>query len=97
MFEFLAFTCMCESAGVFGTFWKSCCLSSLRPHEQVTALINKKADAHIPNYSSLPTQLICQLQNVSMHACNCRNKCNTYSNDITATESVKGKGCIFTT
>ncbi|KAK1410605.1 hypothetical protein QVD17_37142 [Tagetes erecta] len=36
--------------------------------EQVTATTNKEVDAHIPNYPSLPPQLICQLHNVTMHA-----------------------------
>ncbi|KAJ7520992.1 hypothetical protein O6H91_19G033300 [Diphasiastrum complanatum] len=36
--------------------------------EQVTALTKKEADAHIPNYSNLPSQLICQLHNVTLHA-----------------------------
>ncbi|XP_073060738.1 auxin response factor 8-like isoform X2 [Primulina eburnea] len=36
--------------------------------EQVAATTNKEIDAHIPNYPSLPAQLICQLHNVTMHA-----------------------------
>ncbi|XP_052182158.1 auxin response factor 6-like [Diospyros lotus] len=36
--------------------------------EQVAASTNKEVDAHIPNYPSLPPQLICQLHNVAMHA-----------------------------
>ncbi|GLU03968.1 hypothetical protein SLE2022_211370 [Rubroshorea leprosula] len=36
--------------------------------EQVAASTNKEIDAHIPNYPSLPPQLICQLHNVTMHA-----------------------------
>ncbi|XP_071693050.1 auxin response factor 8-like isoform X2 [Rutidosis leptorrhynchoides] len=36
--------------------------------EQVAATTNKEMDAHIPNYPSLPPQLICQLHNVTMHA-----------------------------
>ncbi|GFY88828.1 auxin response factor 6 [Actinidia rufa] len=36
--------------------------------EQVAASTHKEVDAHIPNYSSLPPQLICQLHNVTMHA-----------------------------
>ncbi|XP_020275116.1 auxin response factor 17 isoform X2 [Asparagus officinalis] len=36
--------------------------------EQVSASTNKEIDAHIPNYPSLPPQLICQLHNVTMHA-----------------------------
>ncbi|XP_075498320.1 auxin response factor 8-like isoform X2 [Primulina tabacum] len=36
--------------------------------EQVSATTNKEIDAHIPNYPSLPAQLICQLHNVTMHA-----------------------------
>ncbi|XP_057955113.1 auxin response factor 6-like [Malania oleifera] len=36
--------------------------------EQVAASTNKEVDAHIPNYPSLPSQLICQLHNVTMHA-----------------------------
>ncbi|KAH8483109.1 hypothetical protein H0E87_027749 [Populus deltoides] len=35
--------------------------------EQVAATTNKEVDAHIPNYPSLPPQLICQLHNVTMH------------------------------
>ncbi|XP_052194954.1 auxin response factor 8 isoform X2 [Diospyros lotus] len=36
--------------------------------EQVAATTNKEVDAQIPNYPSLPPQLICQLHNVTMHA-----------------------------
>ncbi|KAM5587579.1 auxin response factor 6 [Rosa sericea] len=36
--------------------------------EQVAASTNKEVDSHIPNYPSLPPQLICQLHNVTMHA-----------------------------
>ncbi|KAL5811945.1 hypothetical protein ACOSQ3_026895 [Xanthoceras sorbifolium] len=36
--------------------------------EQVAATTNKEVDCHIPNYPSLPPQLICQLHNVTMHA-----------------------------
>ncbi|KAK3028686.1 hypothetical protein RJ639_038065 [Escallonia herrerae] len=36
--------------------------------EQVASSTNKEVDAHIPNYPSLPAQLICQLHNVTMHA-----------------------------
>ncbi|CAA2968416.1 auxin response factor 8-like [Olea europaea subsp. europaea] len=36
--------------------------------EQVAATTNKEVDAHIPNYPSLPPQLLCQLHNVTMHA-----------------------------
>ncbi|XP_071740110.1 auxin response factor 8-like isoform X1 [Rutidosis leptorrhynchoides] len=36
--------------------------------EQVSATTNKEVDAHIPNYPTLPPQLICQLHNVTMHA-----------------------------
>ncbi|XP_010551627.1 PREDICTED: auxin response factor 8-like isoform X2 [Tarenaya hassleriana] len=36
--------------------------------EQVAATTNKEVDGHIPNYPSLPPQLICQLHNVTMHA-----------------------------
>ncbi|CAN1351946.1 Auxin response factor 6 [Linum perenne] len=36
--------------------------------EQVAASTNKEVDAHIPNYPSLPPQLICQLHNVTMHS-----------------------------
>ncbi|XP_078432531.1 auxin response factor 17-like isoform X2 [Wolffia australiana] len=36
--------------------------------EQVAASTNKEADSHIPNYPSLPPQLICQLHDVTMHA-----------------------------
>ncbi|KAL0305462.1 UNVERIFIED_CONTAM: Auxin response factor 6 [Sesamum radiatum] len=34
----------------------------------VAASTNKEVDAQIPNYPSLPPQLICQLHNVTMHA-----------------------------
>ncbi|KAJ1422505.1 Auxin response factor 8 [Sesbania bispinosa] len=36
--------------------------------EQVAATTNREVDGHIPNYPSLPPQLICQLHNVH-HAC----------------------------
>ncbi|KAI6703406.1 hypothetical protein NL676_012542 [Syzygium grande] len=36
--------------------------------EQVAASTNQEVDAQIPNYPSLPPQLICQLHNVTMHA-----------------------------
>uniref|UniRef100_A0A6N2MZX3 Auxin response factor n=2 Tax=Salix viminalis TaxID=40686 RepID=A0A6N2MZX3_SALVM len=36
--------------------------------EQVAASTNKEVDARIPNYPSLPPQLVCQLHNVTMHA-----------------------------
>lgn len=36
--------------------------------EQVSATTNKEIDGHIPNYPSLPPQLMCQLHNVTMHA-----------------------------
>ncbi|XP_043695422.1 auxin response factor 12-like [Telopea speciosissima] len=36
--------------------------------EQVAASTNKEVDGHIPNYPSLPAQLICQLHDVTMHA-----------------------------
>ncbi|KAJ1703920.1 hypothetical protein LUZ63_003699 [Rhynchospora breviuscula] len=36
--------------------------------EQVSASTNKEIDMQIPNYPSLPPQLICQLHNVTMHA-----------------------------
>ncbi|KAE8722938.1 Auxin response factor 17 [Hibiscus syriacus] len=36
--------------------------------EQVAATTNKEVDGHIPNYPSLPPQLLCQLHNVTMHA-----------------------------
>ncbi|BAT88165.1 hypothetical protein VIGAN_05161100 [Vigna angularis var. angularis] len=36
--------------------------------EQVAATTNREIDGHIPNYPSLPPQLICQLHNVTMHA-----------------------------
>ncbi|XP_057525940.1 auxin response factor 6-like [Amaranthus tricolor] len=36
--------------------------------EQVAASTNKEIDAHIPNYPSLPPQLVCQLHDVTMHA-----------------------------
>ncbi|WVY93090.1 hypothetical protein V8G54_032178 [Vigna mungo] len=35
--------------------------------EQVAATTNREIDGHIPNYPSLPPQLICQLHNVTMH------------------------------
>nr|KYP48374.1 Auxin response factor 8 [Cajanus cajan] len=35
--------------------------------EQVAATTNREVDGHIPNYPSLPPQLICQLHNVTMH------------------------------
>lgn len=34
---------------------------------QVAVSTNKEVDAHIPNYPSLPPQLICQLHNLTMH------------------------------
>ncbi|XWS41030.1 hypothetical protein CRYUN_Cryun17cG0046000 [Craigia yunnanensis] len=37
-------------------------------NRQVAASTNREVDAHIPNYPSLPPQLICQLHNVTMHA-----------------------------
>ncbi|XP_065030744.1 auxin response factor 17-like isoform X1 [Musa acuminata AAA Group] len=36
--------------------------------EQVAASTNKEINSQIPNYPSLPPQLICQLHNVTMHA-----------------------------
>ncbi|KAL1833990.1 hypothetical protein ACET3Z_003641 [Daucus carota] len=36
--------------------------------EQVAASTNREVDCHIPNYPSLPPQLICQLHNLTMHA-----------------------------
>ncbi|KAG4989558.1 hypothetical protein JHK84_032114 [Glycine max] len=36
--------------------------------EQVAATTNREIDGHIPNYPSLPPQLICQLHNITMHA-----------------------------
>ncbi|XP_010908226.1 auxin response factor 12 [Elaeis guineensis] len=36
--------------------------------EQVAASTNRDVQGHIPNYPSLPPQLICQLHNVTMHA-----------------------------
>ncbi|CAI9782169.1 unnamed protein product [Fraxinus pennsylvanica] len=36
--------------------------------EQVAVSTNKEVDAQIPNYPSLPPQLICQLHNATMHA-----------------------------
>ncbi|KAM2761342.1 hypothetical protein COP1_025817 [Malus domestica] len=36
--------------------------------DQVAATTNKQIDAHLPNYPSLPPQLICQLHNITMHA-----------------------------
>ncbi|KAL5164295.1 Auxin response factor 8 [Glycine soja] len=35
---------------------------------KVAATTNREIDGHIPNYPSLPPQLICQLHNVTMHA-----------------------------
>ena len=35
--------------------------------EQVAVSTNKEVDAQMPNYQSLPAQLICQLHNVTMH------------------------------
>ncbi|KAH1226298.1 Auxin response factor 8 [Glycine max] len=35
--------------------------------EQVAATTNREIDGHIPNYPSLPPQLICQLHNITMH------------------------------
>ncbi|KAK1261419.1 Auxin response factor 12 [Acorus gramineus] len=35
---------------------------------KVAASTNKEVEGHIPNYPSLPPQLICQLHNVTMHA-----------------------------
>ena len=34
---------------------------------QVAVSTNKEVDGQIPNYPSLPPQLICQLHNVTMH------------------------------
>lgn len=34
---------------------------------KVSASTNKEIDAQIPNYPSLPPQLICQLHNLTMH------------------------------
>ncbi|KAL5175210.1 Auxin response factor 6 [Glycine soja] len=36
--------------------------------EQVAVSTNREVDGHIPNYPSLPPQLICQLHNLTMHA-----------------------------
>lgn len=36
---------------------------------QVAVSTNKEVDAQMPNYQSLPAQLICQLHNVTMHVC----------------------------
>ncbi|KAJ6840462.1 auxin response factor 11 [Iris pallida] len=36
--------------------------------EQVTASARKTADSHIPNYPNLPSQLLCQVYNVTLHA-----------------------------
>ncbi|XP_021745224.1 auxin response factor 8-like isoform X1 [Chenopodium quinoa] len=36
--------------------------------EQVAATTNRDIDGQIPNYPSLPAQLVCQLHNVTMHA-----------------------------
>ncbi len=34
---------------------------------QVAASTQKEADAHIPNYPSLPSRLVCLLENVTLH------------------------------
>ncbi|MCH89391.1 auxin response factor 6-like, partial [Trifolium medium] len=34
----------------------------------VAVSTNKEVDGHIPNYPSLPPQLVCQLHNLTMHA-----------------------------
>lgn len=57
----------------------------IRNWTQVAATTNKEVDGHIPNYPSLPPQLICQLHNVTMHVglyriwycnhCNCNCGC----------------------
>ncbi|KAH9305874.1 hypothetical protein KI387_010278, partial [Taxus chinensis] len=36
--------------------------------EQVAASMAKESDGHIPNYPNLPSKLICQLHNVTLHA-----------------------------
>ncbi|KAK7246918.1 hypothetical protein RIF29_41789 [Crotalaria pallida] len=36
--------------------------------EHVAASTNREVDGHMPNYPSLPPQLVCQLHNVTMHA-----------------------------
>eukprot|EP00252_Welwitschia_mirabilis_P016032 TRINITY_DN354_c0_g1_i14.p1 TRINITY_DN354_c0_g1~~TRINITY_DN354_c0_g1_i14.p1 ORF type:complete len:1107 (+),score=229.86 TRINITY_DN354_c0_g1_i14:703-4023(+) len=36
--------------------------------EQVAASTQKVAETHIPNYPNLPSQLLCQLHNVTLHA-----------------------------
>ncbi|XP_010934525.1 auxin response factor 11 [Elaeis guineensis] len=36
--------------------------------EQVTASTRKAANSHIPNYPNLPSQLMCQVHNVTLHA-----------------------------
>ncbi|KAG0628427.1 hypothetical protein M758_1G025600 [Ceratodon purpureus] len=36
--------------------------------EQVAASTQKEADAHIPNYPSIPPRLVCLLDNVTLHA-----------------------------
>lgn len=36
---------------------------------QVAASTQKEADAHIPNYPSLPSRLVCLLENVTLHVC----------------------------
>jgi len=41
--------------------------SALFFFSQVAVSTNKEVDAHIPNYPSLPPQLICQLHNMTMH------------------------------
>ncbi|XP_077246502.1 transcriptional factor B3 family protein / auxin-responsive factor AUX/IAA-like protein [Tasmannia lanceolata] len=36
--------------------------------EQVAVSTNRAANSHIPNYPNLPSQLLCQLHNVALHA-----------------------------
>ncbi|XP_020114530.1 auxin response factor 11 [Ananas comosus] len=36
--------------------------------EQVTATTRRTANSHIPNYPNLPSQLMCQVHNVTLHA-----------------------------
>ncbi|XP_072977820.1 auxin response factor 11 [Typha angustifolia] len=36
--------------------------------EQVTATTRKTANSHIPNYPNLPSQMMCQVHNVTLHA-----------------------------
>ncbi|KAK4409387.1 Auxin response factor 8 [Sesamum angolense] len=59
--------------------------------EQVAATTNKEVDAQIPNYPSLPPQLICQLHNVTMHVgflLQMLKRMKYISDDIAALDSV---------